>query len=56
MSFLADEAVRLKDATSLTAFTTGPAASVAPASDPRQRARENLVHVLMNHSDFVTMR
>jgi hypothetical protein len=28
----------------------------APAADPAQRARENLVHVLMNHHDFVTIR
>lgn len=27
-----------------------------PSSDPSQRARENLVHVLMNHHEFVTMR
>ena len=27
-----------------------------PASDPAKRARENLVHVLFNHNDFVTVR
>jgi Protein of unknown function (DUF1553) len=27
-----------------------------PASDPALRARENLVHVLMNHHEFVTVR
>jgi hypothetical protein len=27
-----------------------------PAADPRLRARENLVHVLLNHNDFVTIR
>lgn len=27
-----------------------------PAADPILRARENLVHVLMNHHDFVTVR
>ena len=27
-----------------------------PAGDPGLRARENLVHVLMNHHDFVTVR
>lgn len=31
-------------------------AAVAPATDPAQRARENLVHVLLNHNDFVTIR
>jgi hypothetical protein len=28
----------------------------APAADPALRARENLVHTLMNHNDFVTVR
>ena len=28
----------------------------AAADDPAMRARENLVHVLMNHNDFVTVR
>jgi hypothetical protein len=27
-----------------------------PASDPALRARENLVHVLLNHHEFVTIR
>ena len=31
-------------------------ASVAAAADPFMRARENLVHVLYNHNDFVTIR
>ncbi len=30
--------------------------AVAASSDPRQRARENLVLVLFNHNDFVTIR
>jgi hypothetical protein len=29
---------------------------VAAATDPVQRARENLVLVLINHNDFVTIR
>jgi hypothetical protein len=29
---------------------------VEPAADPALRARENLVHVLFNHNDFVTIR
>ena len=28
----------------------------APSPDPGQRARENLVHVLLNHHDFVSVR
>ncbi len=37
-------------------FEAGPACEVAPATDPRQRAREGLVHVLLNHNDFLTIR
>ena len=29
---------------------------IKPAADPAQRARESLVHVLLNHNDFVTVR
>src|SRR5262249_40794345 len=36
---------------------TAPAASPdGPATEPALRARENLVHVLMNHHEFVTIR
>src|SRR5262249_13663081 len=28
----------------------------SPSSEPALRARENLVHVLMNHHEFVTIR
>ena len=55
-TFLGDQAQRLAKATELTAFTTGDAAAVPPASDPQQRARESLVHVLLNHNDFLTVR
>jgi hypothetical protein len=37
-------------------FTSGGSAKRSPSSDPRQRARENLVHVLLLHNDFVTVR
>jgi hypothetical protein len=40
----------------LTAFQTGPSPAVSPAGDHRQRARESLVHVLLNHNDFVSIR
>jgi len=39
-----------------TAFATGPACEVPPSAELRQRAREGLVHVLINHNDFVTIR
>jgi hypothetical protein len=29
---------------------------IPPSADPHQRARENLVHVLLNHNDFLTLR
>jgi hypothetical protein len=34
----------------------GPGDAEKPSGDPMMRARENLVHVLLNHHDFVTMR
>jgi Protein of unknown function (DUF1549)/Protein of unknown function (DUF1553)/Planctomycete cytochrome C len=55
VTFLTEQAQRLAG-TGLSPFTAGPAASVAPSSDPKQRTRENLVHVLMNHNDFLTIR
>ena len=54
--FLAGQTTRLADPDRLTAFAGGPKADIAPASDPRMRARENLIHVLLNHNDFVTIR
>jgi hypothetical protein len=47
---------RLVREESLERFAAGGTASVAPASDPEARARENLVHVLLLHHDFVTIR
>ncbi|MBI2823695.1 MAG: DUF1553 domain-containing protein [Planctomycetia bacterium] len=54
--FLSDQAAQLADASRLTQFTGGEAAAVKPSDDPAQRAREDLVHVLLNHNDFVTIR
>ena len=47
---------RLAKGTGLTPFDSGPDPSVKPSADPARRAREGLVHVLFNHSDFVTIR
>jgi hypothetical protein len=55
LTFLAEQQALLADAGKLTGVG-GPAASVPPSSDAAQRARESLVHVLLNHSDFVTIR
>ena len=54
--FLRDQATLLRDPKKLLAFASGPASQVPPSPDPTQRARESLVHVLMNHTDFVTIR
>ncbi|HEY2414810.1 MAG TPA: DUF1553 domain-containing protein, partial [Pirellulaceae bacterium] len=56
LEFLADETTALNKSASFTGFTSGPAATVAPSANPSQRARENLIHVLFNHNDFVTVR
>ena len=37
-------------------FAVGGSSRLAPASDPATRARENMVHVLFLHNDFVTVR
>ena len=37
-------------------FPAGGSAKRSPASDTEQRARENLVHVLLLHNDFITIR
>ncbi len=56
LSFLQRQRELLAEPGSLEAFTTGKAAGVQPSADPAQRARENLVHVLLNHNEFVTIR
>jgi hypothetical protein len=54
--FLAEQAALLREPRKLLAFTAGAPSQVPPSADPVQRARESLVHVLMNHTDFVTIR
>jgi hypothetical protein len=56
VKFLDEQAARLSDPKKLEAFTSGAPAPVPPSTDPVQRARESLVHVLLNHNDFVTIR
>jgi hypothetical protein len=53
--FLADQASRLADVRKLTP-NVGPMPTVPPSPDPAIRAREDLVQVMMNHHEFVTMR
>jgi hypothetical protein len=54
--FLVDQAALLAKPEQLKASEGDATTHVPPAADPPQRARENLVQVLMNHNDFVTIR
>ena len=54
--FLERQSELLADPESLTEFSSKSSASVAAAKDPELRAMQNLIHVLMNHNDFVTVR
>jgi hypothetical protein len=54
--YLASQTELYSDPAKLTSFHSGPQAAVKPSSDPAQRARESVVHVLLNHNDFVTLR
>jgi hypothetical protein len=56
LEFLDNQARRFADPAALVAFAAGAENTVKPSSDPRQRARENLIHVLLNHNDFLTIR
>ena len=54
--FLKSQADRLRDPGKLAAFEGGDASEVPPSAEPWLRARENLIHVLFNHNEFVTIR
>jgi hypothetical protein len=55
--FLSEQTQLLSDPKKLTTYGGGAAtAPVPPSTVPHQRARENLILVLMNHNDFVTIR
>jgi cytochrome c553 len=54
--FLETQSRRFADPKLLVAFTSGGENPVKPSADPLGRARENLVHVLLNHNDFLTVR
>jgi hypothetical protein len=55
-TFLVEQSELLADTSRLTAFAEGTKAEIAPSANPPVRARENLVHVLLNHNDFLTIR
>ncbi len=56
LKFLTDQTATLSDTSKLTTFVGGSVPQVEPSANAPQRARENLVHVLINHNDFVTVR
>lgn len=56
LRFLENQSEQFAGEKTLTAFAGDSTNPVKPSSDPSQRARENLVHVLFNHNDFVTVR
>ena len=53
LKFLEREEERFRDPENQTAWKNGPASEV---KSPTLRAREDLVHALLNHNDFVTIR
>jgi mono/diheme cytochrome c family protein len=55
-AFLRREVDLLRDGKKLKAYQGNTAAAVTPAAEPAARAREDLVHALLNHSEFVTLR
>ena len=54
--FLTKQTAAFKSGKGLTKFTNGPRSALPPSTDPVMRARENLIHVLFNHNEFVTIR
>lgn len=56
MRFLTDQNDLLRTPENLTADVGGPTPNVPPSADSAQRSRENLIHVLFNHNDFITIR
>ncbi|MCI0682090.1 MAG: DUF1549 and DUF1553 domain-containing protein [Gemmataceae bacterium] len=55
ITFLAEQTQRLREAKLPGGAGLTPDGAL-PAPDPALRARENLVHVLLNHHEFVTIR
>ena len=56
LEYLENQKLRLADRTLQVSFTNGEENPVTPSGNPQQRARENLIHVLLNHNDFLTIR
>ena len=56
LEFLASQSKRFQDQSPQQAPAVAKNNEVVPSSDPLLRARENFVHALFSHSDFVTVR
>jgi hypothetical protein len=56
VQFLREQTRLLAGGKELTAPNGASVSRVPAAADPGQRARESLIHVLMNHNDFMTIR
>jgi hypothetical protein len=56
LQFLKDQSALLSDPARLTPAAVGESGSVPPAREPQARAKENLVLVLFNHNDFISIR
>jgi hypothetical protein len=54
--FLAEEAAMFRAPERLTRFSSEQETRVGPSDDPALRARENFVHALFNHNEFLTAR
>ena len=56
LKFLHEQTQLLKESTKLTEFKSGGKSEIPAAADPSLRARESLVHVLINRNEFITIR
>lgn len=54
--FLVSQSALLAQPERLTRFSSVVETRVAPAADSTQRARENLIHALLNDNEFITVR
>ena len=54
--FLVDQEELLRKQADLKLVESTNEGKTKPAEEPRQRARENLIHAIVNHNDFVTIR
>ncbi len=56
LQFLQSQGERIAKQDKLTGFDGASKLKVGPSANPAQRARESLVHVLLNHNEFLTIR